>query len=261
MEFFIQARLIRLRFKRNHRLLLNPQDFSHMQRNRVHLTAESEDPADAKYYSSKLVCRICDFWTDDICEMQRHCASIQHKRILYRLEIKERYAQTILVDSVTSMESENSTWEGDLTPKVLEGCRRDPQADVHDGQVIDSLRTKADGRLYDQVCRLFRTSQQVNYFICELCQVSLSNIEQFLLHLTGYGHAFRRKSLESLGEVYYQAFWDPRIGSLFFLRHNDYTIHTTFPRSSNGIMHAYSQVTEVSVLGREFLRDFIQVVQ
>lgn len=204
------------------------------------------EPSSSDPYKSVLCCTVCSFRTDDLLMMQSHCSVISHKSKLYREDLVcvNRPAEPLASDDKAQ-------------PLIAVSEQLAPL--VANRETLDAILNSNDGMPYEEVVSTIRMCQKVNFFQCELCRINVTDIETFLLHLTGFGHSQRCQRLKTFGSTYYQPFWDSVKSSLFYLCFNDSSIHDRI-QPLTGKLYGYSVVSEISIIPRVVLEQFMSVV-
>ena len=224
-EFISLAQSIRLKFAHDPSLDLTPLDLYQMARNYVVLEPMSENARNKMFFKSRLRCLLCAWTCIEVEHMILHCQRGSHRHNVYKAETPSN-----------SSASESFTSKG----------------------VFHAIEAASNPLSPSQVLDLVAASTAVPDLICELCQITVNDIDLFLLHLTGFGHTERRRRLADRGLKYFLAFLNPESERIYLFSVTDREIVRDVNRlvrlQSNWC--GYSHIKQVSTLHPSKLREF-----
>lgn len=225
-EFISLGHSIRLKFAHDPSLDLTPLDLYQMARNYIVLEPMSEDARNKLFYKSRLRCLLCAWTCSDVEHMILHCQRGSHSHNVYKAEIPSN-----------SSASESVTNKG----------------------VFHAIETASNPMSPSRVLDLVAASTAVPNYICELCQITVDDIDLFLLHLIGFGHTDRCRRLAGRGLQYFLAFLNPESERIYLFSVTDREI----VRDVNRLVRlqstwcGYSHIKQVSTLHPSKLREFL----
>jgi hypothetical protein len=266
---------VRSKFDPNRGVWLSVGDLERMAKNGVVLAPADRDPQHPKFYESILLCKVCEFRSATLEDIASHCNTRWHQKQLILQRAKSRiifsgqtsYIPLTPVETPPGMGTcenvENQPYEY-ATPAEEDHISDSPnfadELSIADKVVLESIKSRSDGLSYSMVHENLLSCQYVRNHNCELCQMSVIDLESFLLHFTGFGHQGRKNRLLEHEADYFQAFRDPRTGSMYYLNHRFNTLHDRLPLT-NDLMFGYTSVSKVSMVSQSILDRFIDLTQ